>query len=697
MCGIVGILNLKERPAVDLDLLRRMLGAIRHRGPDEFGIYRDAHAGLGNARLSILDLSSGQQPIGNEDGTLWIVYNGEAYNYVELRPELEARGHRFSTNTDTEVILHLYEDHGPGCLTYLNGQFAMAIWDAQKRSLFLARDRMGIRPLFYTTADGQLVFASEIKALLAHPKVQAEIDPASLEQIFTFWSTLSPRTAFRGIHELPPAHFLLAREGKLTIQSYWEPDFAPDPGARQDYLDEFESLLIDATRIRLRADVPVGAYLSGGLDSSVTSAIIRKYNHNRLDTFSISFANPQFDESRFQQEMAAFLGTQHHIVGCTDADIGRAFPDVIWHTETPVLRTAPAPMFLLARLVHEHGLKVVLTGEGADEILAGYDIFKEMKIRRFWAREPGSRTRPLLLRRLYPDISGLGGGSEAYLTAFFGLGLGDTDSPTYSHALRWNTTARTRRFLLSERQRQPVEEQALTASPALPAEFGIWTHLAQAQYLEMTIFLSQYLLSSQGDRMAMAHSVEGRFPFLDYRLVEFCNRLPPHVKLRGLTEKWLLKQLGRKLVPGEIWQRPKQPYRAPIHRSFFGEQVPEYVHELLAEPALRDSGLFDPAAVARLALKAQKSPRLSEIDSMALVGILSTQLVYQRFVKAFRPSGLNPGDRVKLVDAGQPVGAGLGEQHLRLHEPGSGGDGAEASAHVAGLRSTPRARQRISR
>ena len=651
MCGIVGILNLEERPAADLEFLRRMLGTLRHRGPDEFGIYRDRWVGLGNARLSILDLCSGQQPIRNEDGRLWIVYNGEVFNFVELRPELEARGHRFYTNTDTEVILHLYEDYGPGCLNHLNGQFAVAIWDTRERSLFLARDRMGIRPLFYTALNGQLVFGSEIKALLAHPEVQAAIDPASLDQIFTFWSTLTPLTAFRDVHELPPAHYLLAREGQLTIEPYWTLDFSPDARTRQDYLDEFESLMIDATRIRLRADVPVGAYLSGGLDSSVTSAIVRKYNDNQLDTFSIAFADSQFDESRFQQEMAAFLGTNHHIVHCTDADIGRVFPDVIWHAETPVLRTGPAPLFLLSNLVHEHGLKVVLTGEGADEILAGYNIFKEMKVRRFWAREPDSQIRPLLLKRLYPYISGLSSGSGAYLKAFFQRGLGDTDSPFYSHAIRWTNTARIRRFLNESEGEISFGEGTAQRWPPLPAAFDGWSYLAQAQYLEMTIFLSQYLLSSQGDRMAMAHSVEGRFPFLDHRVVEFCNRLPPHLKMRGLTEKWLLKQLGRKLVPDEIWQRPKQPYRAPIHRSFLGEKVPEYVREVLSEPALASAGLFKPAAVAGLVRKAEQLGRLGEVEEMALVGILSTQILYQRFVQAFQPPSLRPTDRIKIVDA----------------------------------------------
>ncbi len=654
MCGIIGVLNLTDHPPVEAAVLRLMLGMLRHRGPDGFGIYRDASVGLGHARLSIIDLSGGQQPISNEDETLWIVFNGEIFNYVELRPTLESRGHRFSTHTDTEVVLHLYEDYGPDCLSLLNGQFAIAIWDTKKRSLFLARDRLGIRPLFYTVREGRMIFGSEIKAILAYPRVQADIDLAALDQIFTFWSTLSPRTVFRNIVDVPPGHYLLTCEGQFTIQPYWTLDLALDPRPARsaaDYLAEWESLLIDATRIRLRADVPVGAYLSGGLDSSTTTAIVRNYTNNRLDTFSIAFAdNPEFDESKFQKRMATYLGTDHRVVECTHGDIGRVFPQVIWHTETPILRTAPAPMFLLSELVHDHNLKVVLTGEGADEFLAGYDIFKEMKIRRFWARHPDSQMRPLLFRRLYPDITDLGSVSSAYLAAFFKKDLGDTGSPYYSHAIRWANTARTRRFFLRQQTDLPVGKNGYQEPPPLPAAFSQWSHLVQAQYLEISIFLSQYLLSSQGDRVAMAHSVEGRFPFLDYRVVEFCNRLSPDFKLRGLTEKWLLKQLGRKLVPASIWQRPKRPYRAPIHRSFFGESTPDYVRESLSKDALEESELFNPVAVVQLVRKASQNIRLSEVDDMALVGVLSTQLVYDQFIKHLRSSPLGAHDRVKVVD-----------------------------------------------
>ncbi len=654
MCGIVGILNLQGGGITEQTTILQMLEMIRHRGPDGFGFYRDEQVALGSARLSIIDLSGGDQPIGNEgcpecglrNGPLWIVFNGEIFNYIELRRELEARGHHFATSSDTEVILHLYADLGHNCLRHLNGQFAFAIWDAREQSLFLARDRLGVRPLYYTLNQGRLIFGSEIKALLACPGITAEIDSLALEEVLTYWSTLAPRTIFRNIVTLPPAHYLRVHHGQLTIEPYWQLDFTEPDESRhaQDYQAELEDLLVDATRLRLRADVPVGAYLSGGLDSSITTAIIRKYTDTPLDTFSIAFIDsPEFDESLFQRRRASALGTEHHVVECTQADIARVFPEVVWHTEMPILRTAPAPMFLLSQLVHDHHFKGVVTGEGADEFLAGYDIFKEMQVRRFWAKNPDSDLRPLLLRRLYPDITTLNASGETYLRSFFKRGLSDTGSPYYSHAIRWNNAARIHRFLLrpAESPREP---------PALPPAFKSWSHLAQAQYLEISIFLSEYLLSSQGDRVAMAHSIEGRFPFLDYRVVEFCNQLPANLKLRGMTEKWLLKQLGRKLVPAEIWQRPKRPYRAPIQRSFFHPGAPEYVHEQLSETALRETELFDPSAVQQLARKAASRMPLSEVEQMALAGILSTQLVHAQFVKSFKLAPLQPPARLQVVN-----------------------------------------------
>ncbi|MBC7249488.1 MAG: asparagine synthase (glutamine-hydrolyzing) [Anaerolineae bacterium] len=640
MCGIVGIYNLKTEIPIEVSTLKSMLAAIRHRGPDEFGIYTDAQIGLGNARLSIIDLSTGSQPIANEDETLWIVFNGEIFNYVELRPELEARGHHFRTTSDTEVIVHLYEDLGPDCLQQLNGQFAIAIWDKRRQVLFLARDRLGIRPLYYTMADGTLIFGSEVKALLSTGRVRAEIDPVSLDQVFTFWSTLAPRTIFHQIYEVPPGHYALARDGRFTVHRYWGLSFPPageeDARPETEIAAELRDLLVDAARIRLRADVPVGAYLSGGLDSSTITALIRHYTSNYLQTFSIAFSDPDFDEREYQERMSNFLHTDHRRVECTHADIGRVFPEVIWHTETPILRTSPAPMFLLSQLVRENNIKVVLTGEGADEFLGGYNIFKEAKVRRFWARQPQSDLRPLLLRRLYPYVPQLSAGGS-YLEAFFRQGLADTADPVYSHRIRWRNTARLKRlFSAAQRGASAAGDPVAAFIASLDGPFSSWSELAQAQYIEVSIFMAEYLLSSQGDRMLAAHSVEGRFPFLDHRVVEFCSRIPPHLKIRGLNEKYILKKSVSDLLPADVCQRAKRPYRAPIHRSFFpADGTLPYVEELLSPEAVAAAGYFDPQAVARLVNKCRRGKLVSESDDMALVGVLSTQLVHRLFVEDF--------------------------------------------------------------
>ncbi len=657
MCGIIGVLNQSQAARTERSTLLQMLAMIRHRGPDGFGIYQDRRVGLGSARLKIIDIAGGDQPISNEDGTIWIVFNGEIFNYVELRPMLEARGHHFSTHSDTEVIVHLYEDYGPDCLKYLNGQFAIAIWDTRKfpggNRLFLARDRLGIRPLFYTQQAGHFIFGSEMKAILAHPETQAQIDPVSLDQIFTYWSTLAPRTIFKDIFEVPPGYYLLAQTdtNHLDIQSYWSLDFSnPTANAHsgkqprldvQQYQDEFEALLVDSTRIRLRADVPVGAYLSGGLDSSTITAIIRNFTDTQLDTFSITFSDPEFDESAFQYQMADFFGTQHQVVHIHHSDIGAAFPDVIWHTETPTLRTAPVPLFYLSGLVRENQYKVVLTGEGADEFLAGYDIFKEAKIRLFWAKQPDSKIRPLLFGRLYPEIAHMPN-SNAYLASFFGAGLSDINSPIYSHYIRWKNTGRAKRFF-SEALKDTLSPITVSSRDNLafdavyiPPGFTEWDPLSRAQYLESSIFLPQYLLSSQGDRVGMAHAVEGRFPFLDYRVVEFCSRLPIHLRLNGLTEKYLLRRLARKWLPDQIWTRRKRPYRAPIHRAFFGSQGPlTYLKELLSNESIEAAGLFQMDSVQNMTAKLMSGGRLGETDDMALAGIISSQLVWDQFVNRF--------------------------------------------------------------
>ncbi|MGQ0721252.1 MAG: asparagine synthase (glutamine-hydrolyzing) [Candidatus Eiseniibacteriota bacterium] len=639
MCGIAGILNLGSSEPIDEPLLARMISTIRHRGPDESGMYVDSTVGLAHARLSIIGLTGGTQPICNEDGTLWIVYNGEAFNYVELREELLGRGHVFRTTTDTEVLLHLYEEHGVESLKRINGQFALAIWDSRKRELFLARDRLGIRPLFYTRSRGRLLFGSEIKALFADPSVPRAIDPVALAETFTFWSTQAPRTAFRDVHALRPGHTLVARGAEITETPYWRiPLVTPDAyygGTFEQARDELRALLKDAVRIRLRADVPVGAYLSGGLDSSLVTALIARHFDNDLRTFSMSFEEAPFDETPFQQTMTRQLGTRHSQVHIGNDQIRELLPEVVWHCETPLTRTAPVPLLLLSRLVRDHGFKVVLTGEGADEVFGGYNIFREAKVRRFWARRPNSTLRPLLLERLYPYVFRDPARTRFFLQKFYAVRDGDLDDPLFSHQVRWRNSARNRTFFSDEVRaalagHDPVEELRCR----LPESFGSRDALSRAQVLEMELFLSSYLLSSQGDRVAMASSLETRMPFLDYRVVELGFRLPPRWKINALKEKHILKEAARGVLPEEVRGRAKKPYRAPIREALAGRGGDDWVHDLLSAPRLRRAGYFDERKVAHLLARCEDGSGTGETQDMALVGILTTQLLHHQFVES---------------------------------------------------------------
>lgn len=638
MCGIAGIAGMSpESAAPQRAELRQMIERLHHRGPDGYGFYEDGQVGLAHARLSIIDLEGGGQPIHNEDRSVWVVFNGEIFNYLELRAELQRSGHSFYTHSDTEVIVHLYEQHGLEFVHHLNGQFAIALWDCKRRRLVIARDRTGIRPVFYVVHAGRLVFASEVKSLFALPGMPRRLSPTGISQVFTFWSAQAPATIFEGVLSLPAGHMLVLESGRMDVRKYWDWEFPVSRTVARPVAEEAEELrglLVDSVRFQLRADVPVGAYLSGGLDSSIVTTLIKHFTDTPLRTFSLTFEDGEFDESDFQQELVRYLGTTHTAVRCTRADIGAAFPRVIWHAETPIVRTAPTPLLLLSERVRAEGYKVVLTGEGADEVFAGYDLFREAKVRRFWARSPKSAWRPLLLERLYPYLKHSPVAGRAFTQNFFGQGIDDVDSPWFAHMPRWRTTQRLWQFFTPEaRAEAEAADPFAEIARRIPPEAGRWAPLSRDQYVEAHTLLSGYLLCSQGDRMAMANSVEGRFPFLDHRVIEFANRLPPHHKLRVLDEKHVLKQAVRGLLPERIRTRTKQPYRAPDSQSFFVDGRPlDYVSGLLEERRVRDGGIFQPAAVRKLYEKCRSGRAIGFADNMAFVGILSTLMVEEMFV-----------------------------------------------------------------
>jgi asparagine synthase (glutamine-hydrolysing) len=638
VCGITGILNLDDKPVLS-DIIGCMLSQIAYRGPDDRGIYINGGTGFGNVRLSIIDLSTGQQPMCNDDKSLWIVYNGEVFNYIELRAALKKHGVQFKTDSDTEVVLKYYEKYGEKCLDFFNGQFAIAIWDNNKQELFLARDRVGIRPLFYFYQNNTFIFGSEIKCILSHPDVKAELDIQILSEVFTFWTSLTPNTCFKNIVELSPGHYIKLSKTKFEVRKYWELSFSNELRFQRNDIatatSELEEILKDAVQLRLRADVPVAAYLSGGLDSAATTYFIKRSAHDRLQTFSIGFSEKEYDESQYQQEVSSYLNTNHTSFTCTNEEIAENFKKVIWHTEFPLLRTAPVPMYLLSKHVRENNIKVVITGEGADEMLGGYNIFKEMLIRRFWARYPDSKIRPLLLKKLYPYISSLQQQDVNKLKFFFGYKLNETNSPYYSHLLRWNNTSKILSYLNPDQKELTINSGWLSkVDTLLPIEFDIWEPLAQAQWLETEIFMSGYLLSSQGDRMAMANSVEGRYPFLDYRVIEFCSRLHADLKLRGLNEKYILKKAMAGKLPGSILSRSKQAYRAPIRKVFLNDKMPEYFKDYLSQSKIKDIGIFDPVRVHQL-FDRMSGGTQSELDDMAITAIISTQILYGSFIKDF--------------------------------------------------------------
>lgn len=659
MCGIAGFTTGPTEPRALVEpKLRAMTAALHHRGPDAQRAVVLEGVALGHTRLSIVDLVSGHQPMHAPGRGLTVVFNGEIFNHVELRAQLP--GWKFRTHSDTEVILAAFDAWGIDCVKRFVGQFAFALWDARSRQLWLARDRVGIRPLFLAhTKGGGLAFASEAKALFAGGHLEAKLDVQAIAQTLHLWAPVSPRSMFEGVWQLRPGHVALFAQGAYVERRYWSLDLSDEQVDRSltfaDALEQLEVTLKDSLKLRLRADVPVAAYLSGGLDSSLLCALAQEQLGGSLQTFSVGFEQARFDEQPFQQEVADLLHTRHASVPVRDADIGALLPKVVWHGEQLLLRSAPAPFFALSALVRSHGTKVVLTGEGADEVFLGYDLFKETAVRRFWSRSPSSTSRPRLFSRLYPYLA-LSQQAPEVLERFFGLGLEHPEALEFSHQVRWSNSGRVARFL-SPRMIKALRGFDAVGSllETVPASVRGWRPLARAQYLEFETLLSGYLLSAQGDRMLMSNSVEGRFPFLDHRLIELSARLPDSFKLRGLDEKFILKRFARGRVPQRVLERAKFPYRAPVAEALVGPSAPGWSDELLSARAVEAAGVFDGALVEKLVAKLRKSRTTpSEADAMALMAVTSLQLLWRQFIDAPQPVVQAHLDAVQFVPVEAP-------------------------------------------
>ena len=631
MCGIAGIAR-HEPTGVSLSSLGRMAAAMRHRGPDGYGFYSGRKVGLAHVRLSIVDVGGGGQPLTNEDGQIVLTSTCDVFNHPELRRELEERGHVFRTRCHAEVLVHGYEEWGPGLLQRLDGQFAFAIYDRNRETVFLARDRFGVRPLFYAQRNGDLYFGSEIKAILASGEVEPSLDPRGLDEVLRFGAARPPRTPFSGIAALEPGTYGIWKDGAFWLRYYYELDYPEASEEPLDVIEQLDEIMLRSVGMRLRADVPVGAYLSGGLDSSITASLARSAASHPLHSFSITYAIPEFDQSLYQEEVARAVGSVHIGSVIRMDTIAQSFPDVLWHTETPLLRTSPALMFHLAKLTKESGVKVVVGGDGADEIFLGSDLFKEASVRRFCLRRPGSPGRQRLFGRIHPDASQEPHGPQSSWRSL--LDAAQASDPLFSHIPRFLGSRiddfYTREFKVCLGGIDVIQE--LRAS--LPTRFFGWSPLNQAAYLEMTTRFSPYLLSSHGDRMTMAHGVEARYPFLDHRLFEFAAGLPTGSRLRGLHGKEVLRRWASRILPAEINSGRKPLYRAPDAQSFFLPTSPPWIGDHLTTEALRRVGIFSPAAVGGLVRRccAGLSPALGE--NQAMVGVLSTQLWYHQFIES---------------------------------------------------------------
>jgi asparagine synthase (glutamine-hydrolysing) len=596
MCGIAGVVYGDRSRVVTLNEVKRMSDTLTHRGPDDEGFFVDRNAGLGMRRLNIIDLVTGHQPISNEDGSIWIVFNGEIYNYPELRKELEKKGHKFSTNSDTETIVHAYEEYGENCVKNLNGMFAFAIWDLPRQRLVLARDRLGVKPLYYFLNDRLLVFGSEPRAILQHPEVPAALDLEALDSYLTFEYVPAPLSIFQGIKKLPPGHLLIKEDGKVSIQRYWEIQYNRLQGSEEDLCQALGGLLEDSVRRRLLSDVPLGAFLSGGIDSSTVVCLMAQIMDRPVKTFSIGFEDPSYNETGYARIVARHFGTDHHEL-TIKPDVVDLVQRVVSHLNEPLADVSVFPTYLVSQLARR-SVTVVLSGDGGDELFAGYDWYVADRIASYYQKLPGELRRrwiPLLLSRIPPSSKKKGAVNK--LKRFVeGAAL-----PQPLRHFRWSTFLTEDgkgRLYSAELKRSAAELDAgarfVAYLEAVEGADPLW----RQQFADIKTYLVDDILAKV-DRMSMANSLEARTPFLDYRVVEFAAGLPSHLKLKGLQTKYLLKQCMAARLPKEILHRKKEGFSIPI-KNWLKKELRPLMEDVLSEQRIKREGLFDASCIARL-------------------------------------------------------------------------------------------------
>jgi asparagine synthase (glutamine-hydrolysing) len=639
MCAIIGVVYKSGAPSKAI--LQKMLSMLLHRGPDESFCWSEQNVIFGINRLSIINIENGAQPVFGQDQSVVAVMNGEIFNYIELGQELRAEGYWVPEGSDAAVIPAAFQKWGHRFVEHLNGDFAIALWLKHENELVLYRDRIGVRPLFYTiTSFGDVLFSSEAKALLAHPDVSRSLNLDVLGQIASYWTAVDGHSIFSGLCQVPSAHYCRFHHGKLIERCrYWDVPFV-DGGFGDSPISHYEDGLFEhltrSTKLRLRSDVEVGTYTSGGIDSSAINYLVsRTIGQHQAHTFSVSFDDPMYDESSYQKLVSNYLDLRHHEVHCTYSDIYSLFPLALWHAEQPLFRTAPIPMMKLSGEVRQSGIKVVLTGEGADEMAWGYDIFGETRLRKFWSRQPDSRTRPQLFKRLYGYLPQFQNPRMFDLSVdFFRQDFLRTDDPLYSHHTRMaNSRANHAYFSSRVREALQLRDPIESLRAHLPEDFMRRSLYERCQYIEIKTLLTGYLLSSQGDRMQSANGIEGRFPFLDHNLIEYLASVPPFLKLRGVEGKHILRRIFSNKLPRQIIHRNKFAYRAPGARAFVADPD-HYVRDLLSIEKIKAFDYFDADRVESLKQRVLAVARQNNTrDDMAFIQILSTQMLHAYFIE----------------------------------------------------------------